>query len=397
MATLAILADDLTSAGDGAAPFRRAGHPARILLTSPATSPAPGITVPAAPAAPGVTALDLGTRLLDEPTAADLTRSAARAFAGAELLLKTVDSTLRGHVAAEIRAAWEGSGRRSVVVAPAFPAEGRTTRHAVQYVRGVPVHRSEFARDPVHPVTRSDLTAVLPAAVAVEPDDAAERLPGLLDRGGLFVCSATADADLDRIVAAVPRPDEVLWVGSPGLAAALARHHAQPEGSPSVLPVARRPLCVVGSANPATRSQLARLRAEAHADGVVAGPDPLATAAALRRLTAPVLTLATPDDRIAPTAARALAAAMAAAVRALAADGTVDALVVTGGETAAAVLHALEATGLDLVDEPEPGVARGTLLGGPAALPVLVKAGGFGDDVTLVRLCRLTLGAGERA
>ena len=34
---IAILADDLTSAGDGAAPFRQAGHDARILLTTPAS------------------------------------------------------------------------------------------------------------------------------------------------------------------------------------------------------------------------------------------------------------------------------------------------------------------------------------------------------------------------
>ncbi|HEY9374184.1 four-carbon acid sugar kinase family protein, partial [Streptomyces sp.] len=209
---IAILADDLTSAGDGAAPFRRAGHDARILFAAADPPSALG---------PGVTAVDLGTRIVDETEAADRTRRAARAFADAELLLKTVDSTLRGHVDAEIRAAWQGSGRRAVVVAPAFPAEGRTTEHAVQYVRGVPVHESEFARDPVHPVTRSDLTAVLPGAVPVEPDEATARLPELLDRGGLFVCSAATDADLDRIVSAVPRPDEVLWVGSPGLAAAL--------------------------------------------------------------------------------------------------------------------------------------------------------------------------------
>ncbi|HEY9375453.1 nucleotide-binding domain containing protein, partial [Streptomyces sp.] len=131
------------------------------------------------------------------------------------------------------------------------------------------------------------------------------------------------------------------------------------------------------------------------ADGVTAGPGPAETAAALRRRTAPVLTLGTPDDRIPFTTARAVADAMAVAVRTLAAEGVVDALVLTGGETAATVLHALDGTGLDLVDEPEPGVARGTLLGGAAPLPVLVKAGGFGDDDTLVRLCRLTLGAGD--
>lgn len=36
---VAILADDLTSAGDGAAPFRQAGHDARILLAPEAGVP----------------------------------------------------------------------------------------------------------------------------------------------------------------------------------------------------------------------------------------------------------------------------------------------------------------------------------------------------------------------
>lgn len=391
---IAILADDLTSAGDGAAPFRRTGHAARILFAAPAGPDAEAVAPEAL--APDVTAIDLGTRILDETTAADRTRRAARACAHAALLLKTVDSTLRGHVAAEIRAAQEGSGRRAVVVAPAFPAEGRTTVGSVQYVRGVPVHASEFARDPVHPVTRSDLTAVLPGSVPVAPGEAAARLPELIRQGGLFVCSAATDADLDRIVAAVPCPEEVLWVGSPGLAAALARRCAAP-GAPDAAvapPPARRPLVVVGSANPATRRQLARLRAETDADGVTVTPTPAGTAASLRRLTAPVLTLSTPEARVPAETARGLAEIMAAAVRALAAEGAVDALVVTGGETAAAVLHALDGTSLDLVDEPEPGVARGTLRGGPAPLPVLVKAGGFGDDDALVRLSRLTLGTG---
>ena len=115
---IAILADDLTSAGDGAAPFRQAGHDARILLSTPAAVPQH---------ATGVTAVDLGSRVLDEEAASRRTWHAARLFAGSELLFKTVDSTLRGHVAAEVRAAPAGSRRRAVVIAPAFPAEGRVT------------------------------------------------------------------------------------------------------------------------------------------------------------------------------------------------------------------------------------------------------------------------------
>lgn len=387
--SIGILADDLTSAGDGAAPFRRTGHEARILLSTPAT---------ALPQLPGVTAIDLGTRLLDEASATTRTGRAARRFAGSTLLFKTVDSTLRGHVAAEVRAAWAGSRRRAVVVAPAFPAEGRVTRQAVQHVRGVPVHESEFARDPVHPVRCSDLTVLFPEAVAIGPEGAAA-LPALIGRGALIVCSAATDDDLDRLVAAVPHLDDVLWVGSPGLAAALARRCACGDrvaaSAPAPAP-ARRPLVVVGSANPSTRRQLAALRTQSDVRGVTVGEDPAPSVRALRALTSPVLTLRTPDERRTPRTARALARSLAAVVQALAEERLVDALVLTGGETATTVLQALGIDRIDLIDEPEPGVARGTPPL-PSSLPVLIKAGGFGDDELLLRLCRLVRHPAERS
>ncbi|WP_282696061.1 four-carbon acid sugar kinase family protein [Streptomyces sp. CC208A] len=375
---VAVLADDLTSAGDGAAPFRRAGHPARVLLSG---SPFAGHGQE-----DGVLAVDLGSRLLDEAGAVARTREAARALSGAGLLLKTVDSTLRGHVAAEIRAAREGSGRRSAVIAPAFPAEGRTTRHGVQYVRGTRVDESEFARDPAHPVRTADLARLLPEAVLVDsdrPESPAELLPD----GGLFVCSAATDADLDRIVAAVPDHQAVLWVGSPGLAAALARHHALPasDATPGELPPAARPLVAVGSANPATCRQLALLAAEPGAVSAV-------TEGRLRAADTPVRILHTPHERRADPAE--LTRLLAASVAALAARAPFDGLVLTGGETAEAVLRALGAHGIDLHDEPEPGIARGTLAG-PADLPrvpVVIKAGGFGDERTLLRLHTLLTG-----
>lgn len=377
--SIAVLADDLTSAGDGAAPFRRTGHPARVLFGEPVAADRP---------TPGVTAVDLGSRLLEEAEAVDRMRNAASVFKDCDVLLKTVDSTLRGHVAAEIRAARAGSGHRAVVVAPAFPAQGRVTAGGVQYVHGVPVDESDFARDPAHPVTSADLAALLPEAVLIEPDQAGE-LPRLIADGALIVCSASQNGDLDQLVRAATRLDQVLWVGSPGLAAALARRCARRVAEPTpVLEPARRPLVVVGSANPTSRRQLAALHAGADADGTFVTKDPGEALTAARRLTCEVLTLRTPDERHDAATARALAASLAAAVHRLVDEGAVDALVITGGETAATVLHALGGAGIALIDEPEPGSARGTLLG-RHPLPVLVKAGGFGDDATLLRLCRL--------
>ncbi|MFF8277010.1 four-carbon acid sugar kinase family protein [Streptomyces lateritius] len=386
--SVAVLADDLTSAGDGAAPFRRAGHRARAFLH---TSETPG-TARVPDVAEGVIAVDLGSRLLEEAEAVRRTERAARSFAGADLLLKTVDSTLRGHFAAEIRAARAGSRRRAVVIAPAFPAEGRTTVRGVQHLGGVPVHDTDFARDPAHPVRTSDLRNLLPEADVVEPDEVG-RLPELIGQGGLFVCSAATDADLDRLVSSAPRPRDVLWVGSPGLAAALARRHPRtPATSPPRLPAVHRPLIAVGSAHPASRRQLESLRARqdvACADS----DDPTAAVDVLRRTSAPIMVVHTPDGRRAPGPSDTLTRDLARVVRGLAADGAADGLVLTGGETAVTVLEALGAAGIELYDEPEPGVARGLLIG-PPGIPVLIKAGGFGDRATLDRLCRLLTGGG---
>src|SRR3972149_3085955 len=66
----------------------------------------------------------------------------------------------------------------------------------------------------------------------------------------------------------------------------------------------------------------------------------------------------------------------------------------TGGETAYSVCRALGADGIALAGEVEPGLAIGTLLGGPfAGLAVITKAGGFGDPETLgARRARVALG-----
>ncbi|WP_327373794.1 hypothetical protein OG393_07185 [Streptomyces sp. NBC_01216] len=391
---IVVLADDLTSAGDGAAPFRRAGHRAGVLLRGPGddTASAPRL-------GGGVIAADLGSRLLGEARAAARTERAARAYREAELLIKTVDSTLRGHVAAEIRAARAGSGRHTVVIAPAFPAEGRITVGGVQYVRGVPVHESEFARDPAHPVVTSDLARLLPEAEVLAPEQGA-RWAEPLSGGGIFVYPAATDDDLDRLVHAVDRPREVLWVGSPGLAAALARRHPRPPhaSTPSpVLPAVRRPLVVVGSAHPATRRQLDRLRTRGDVAAAEVAParGPGAAVDALRRADAPVLVVHTPDARRDAGDAQALTRDLASVAAGLTAEGLGDGLLVTGGETAVTVLEALGATGIELFDEPEPGIARGVLLG-PRPVPTLIKAGGFGDDVTLERLTGLLRDGADR-
>ncbi|MGW2562730.1 four-carbon acid sugar kinase family protein [Streptomyces sp. NPDC001514] len=400
---IAILADDLTSAGDGAAPFRAAGFPARIGLaaSTDATEPVTAVGVTAVGASQaGVTAVDLDTRVRPAAYAAERTAAASAMLADADVLLKTVDSTLRGHLAAETAAALAASGRRTAIVAPAFPAEQRTTVGGVQLLAGRPVHDTAFAHDPMHPVRCADLTELFPGAVRVGGPAATVRR-SLVGAERIVLADAASDRDLDALVAAVPDPGQVLWVGSPGLAAALARRlgpgpgngqgpggHVPGRGADAgrdadALSPAPRVLVVVGSLHPAGREQAARFAARGGKDALVPVADPAAVVRAEQALVGRGRALLHgPDARTADS----VPLALARAVVELAVRRTFDALVLTGGETARTVLLALGARTVDLVGEPEPGIALG-LLDHPLRIPVALKAGGFGDRDTL---CRLT-------
>src|SRR4051795_5587820 len=139
-----VVADDLTGAADGGVQLARAGYRTAVAFHG----------APIARDGSGLDALVLDTdsRALATDSARARVRDAARAVAAAPIVLKKIDSTLRGHVGAEVAAALEASGRRVAIVAPAFPAAGRTTEGGVQRLDGEPVHRTRFAHDPVSPV-----------------------------------------------------------------------------------------------------------------------------------------------------------------------------------------------------------------------------------------------------
>lgn len=195
--TIGILADDLTSAADGAAPFVQRGLRAvvgrRRLPLSNAT----------------ILAADSGSRSLQASQAAERASKLAAQLASRDVLYKTVDSTLRGHVRAEIEAAFTASGRKMLVFAPAFPGAGRTTVSGVQLVDGIPVAETGYGRDPVHPARHSRLVELVPTSI-----------------GNVVILDAATQDQLDAKIAALPDPESILWVGSPGMALALAKRLA---------------------------------------------------------------------------------------------------------------------------------------------------------------------------
>jgi D-threonate/D-erythronate kinase len=395
-----VVADDLTGAADGGVQLARAGYRTAVAFH--------GESVARNGAALDAVVLDTDSRALGPDAARARVRDAMRAVAAAPIVLKKIDSTLRGQVGAEVAAALDASGRRVAVVAPAFPAAGRTTEGGVQRLDGEPVHRTRFAQDPVSPVREAHLPtlldAELPGGVREVRAADADGLAQALAAGRSVVADAHTDAELEAVVRAVADPAGVLWVGSAGLARALGAVHPGP-GLAVAEPgddTEARVLVIAGSANDLAREQVERLVASGVAAAGLSLP---ALGAGAAEACAALAARALGDGRACvvhpvgegqgPDLPRRIAAALGEVAARLADAGLVTALVLTGGETAVTVARRLGATGLRVDDELEPGVPVGRLLG-PRPYRVVTKAGGFGSPEVLATACE-TLAAGERS
>jgi uncharacterized protein YgbK (DUF1537 family) len=360
---LGLVADDLTGAGDSAVGFAEQGWRVEFVLNAEHT-PRPNHVYPES--RPTVLAVATGSRALSDDRAADVTDQAVTGVlaAGAERLYLKIDSTVRGSVAGQIRGALTAWGRRfpaaGAIICPAFPAQNRTVHDGTVLVGGLPVTQTAAATDPVTPLASGDLRVIVPGAVIGTLDQVGSVSPLLLD--------ATTDSDLDAIAHhAAAAGAQTLVVGSGGLAAAVARCWAVDRSPPTSPPTigTGRILLAASSLHPVTTEQLRLLSTTAQA--------------------AHVDVLATPSGEI--TTPSAAAAALAARVSAALADPTYGALIIVGGDGAAAILARLSTDRILIDGALSGGCPTGIVVGGTAhGIRLVTKSGGFGTPDTLATI-----------
>ena len=193
---------------------------------------------------PVVVTVDTDSRRLSPGDAARAVRAAAALVAAAPVVVKKVDSLLRGHVAAEV-AALADELHRTPVVAVANPTLGRVVRGGVLHVGGTPLHETDLWAVEPRPAPARVAEALAPLPTVLVPHTtvvlgvaAVSKALAAAAAGGLVaVCDAVTDADLDVVHAAATRtsaPTGTLLVGSGALADAAVRalpdHH--PPGRP---------------------------------------------------------------------------------------------------------------------------------------------------------------------
>lgn len=380
---VAIIADDLTGAADAAVEFVGPGRCAHVALNTAAREQV------------DVLAVDTDSRERAAGEAARRVRAAVRALAGPapRRWFKKMDSTLRGNVAVELAAFKAETAASMVIVAPAYPAQQRS------YVDGALWCDGNSAAGPMDRYHLPTLLAACAGAQLLVPLSMVRAGPAAIGarllavpEKTLVIADAVENADLDAIVAAAEasgRP--VVYAGSAGLAASLARSHGTKAANAPPVGNAADVLFMIGSLQPAARRQLA-VAAERFGPPVVlpasgtqrglsarceAMIEPL-----LRRYGAVLLT--TPSAEVSDPSECAASAGWAAAK--LIVEHGIRRVFVTGGEFARALCERLGITRLVVQGQVLDGVPALTALDGIPGMSLVTKAGGFGDADALLHV-----------
>lgn len=417
---IAIIADDLTGANDTALQFHLKGCNTQILFDYQA--------VPEGKSYTQAWAISTETRNEDPDYAAkkvyEITQGLLYNF-NFEHIYKKIDSTLRGNIAHECWATLRALDYDAAVIVPAFPAESRVTIGGYQMLKGVPVERTEFARDPQNPIFESHIPTLLRQQVKEENYDEIDliqfstvtkgagpilvELNELIQQGKkLIVIDAMSRTDLEQIALAIKKCSfNVLPCGSAGLAQAFAGIWLADMSYQHIKKViADMPVLIVsGSATDITKSQLLKLEEEDDVDAyfvkvpiekVFSEPeDELAQriADSFKKVGVAVVQVAdfncndefldlhqTSKPDLHSTITDYLGALTKKVV-----DKTDLILVSVGGETSYKCCHALNSKNLQIIDEVEPAI--------PLCLDynaqwIITKSGNLGSPKTLINIVK---------
>jgi len=369
-------------------------------------------------------------------------------------LVSRSDSTLRGHLMAEVRALHAvrrevtGTGFDGVLLVPAFIEAGRLTAADIHWARTssglVPVGETEFARDAAFGYTASDLKAFIseksggvisPGNVRSisladirrgGPDRIRDLLASLADAAWVVV-NATEYSDLETVAYAVllaERGGKAFGFRTgPSFVRALAGLEPRPplrgaELRPSRPGVGRNGLIVAGSHVAQTSRQLAVLRARRDITGVELGVPAVLSGASIGEVVAgtarqvadalsrsdvllytsrAVASGRSAEDSL--SAGRAISAALASVVRQVVVSGRSAPawIVAKGGITSHDVaVHGLGIRRAEVAGQLFPGMISvfRPLDAAPEAIgvPYVVFPGNVGDDGTLAQVVQIMHG-----
>lgn len=272
--TVGIIADDLTGANDTALQFQQQGASTQILLDTD--------NEPVNLKNTDTWAISTESRNIDPLEAYEKVKATAefvKEKINPDYFYKKIDSTVRGNIAVEVLALLDVLEWDASVIIPAFPAESRVTVGGYHLLKGVPIERTEMARDPYSPIFESHL----PTLLQTQLDDDHKDLIGsielstvmkgagpilmkikeLISQGKkLIVTDAMSTVDIEQIVLAIGKSEyKILPTGTAAAARILSTlwlPDLKPQHFSKTIPELPK-FVVSGSATQITANQIDKL------------------------------------------------------------------------------------------------------------------------------------------
>ncbi|MCM1339733.1 MAG: hypothetical protein NC191_08690 [Muribaculaceae bacterium] len=270
--TVGIVADDLTGANDTALQFKLNNADTNILLNTD--------TEPKSSAMEQAWAISTESRNISQQDAFEKVKNATEFFVekiNPDFFYKKIDSTVRGNIAVEIMSMLEVLKWDAAIVMPAFPQEGRITVGGYHLLKGVPIERTEMARDPHSPISESHLPTLLKQQLGENLEDLVDsiklktvmngagpilkKINKLIEKGAkIIVADSVSTTDIEQIVLAMGKSNyKILPVGTAAAGRILSNQWFPKQDDSSVLPIKLPKLpkfIVSGSATQITATQI---------------------------------------------------------------------------------------------------------------------------------------------
>jgi len=271
---IGIIADDLTGANDTALQFHMRGSNTQILLSDEDDFQNLKNTQ--------TWAISTESRNLPPEIAVEKVKHATKMFMeklNLDFYYKKIDSTIRGNLAKEALAMLEVLEWDAAVIVPAFPSEGRITVGGYHLLKGIPIERSEMARDIHSPIFESHIPTLLKTQLGADKSNIIgfinlstvmkgagpilnEIRKNINDGKKLIVADATSITDIEQIVLAIHKSENnLLPVGSAALAQAFGNiwlPEMKNQHIKKIIPKLPK-LVISGSATQITAAQIKKL------------------------------------------------------------------------------------------------------------------------------------------
>jgi uncharacterized protein YgbK (DUF1537 family) len=425
MKELIIIADDLSSATDCSVQLAQKGYETSVYINPPETlENSDG----------DILVVDTNSRRMGAEKAYQQVLNVAEMISKIRVnrVYKTIDSTLRGNLGAEIDGLMDILQFDFALIAPAFPFYGRTTINGVHYLHGIPISETEIGSDPNSPVLKNKISELLLLQSARKSGlidlellyrgkaQVYDRLGKMMNSGvELVIFDTKNESDLAGIVQMFKDSKyRILWSGSTGLSRYLDILVDDTFRINLGKPQYRKgpKLIISGSASEITKNQIASLSSYPNSELVEMSPfrivagensqldeigrclDRVISGLKIGKSVILFVSSSRQDilktkyigkkvglnsDQISQTIVDSLSIIAENAIHSLYLGG----VILNGGDTARAVCTRLGIKTVTLVREVEPGIPLGKIRE-LENLPIITKAGAFGNPETFINILK---------